>query len=297
MVDALYGSIDDESARREFDSHVVDCEACAAMLAEMQGTLELMGKRERYNPGQAFWDGYWNRLSARMESEATGGSRKRVLAWWPSWAYRAAAVAAILAVGVFAGRTFFAPSTGVQESPQVSAADRGDEETSPTPAREQRDEVASGSSAQPREKREEPAPRDATDVMPASSERAMCYIEKSQMLLIALVNSDPNTPDAYAGLDEHRRRSSVLVAQAPEIKESLDDPKQRRLRGLVTELEKILIQISNLESEEDVEAVEFIRSRVSEHDMLFKINLEQMRHGLDDDGCAPGAAADLQRSI
>jgi hypothetical protein len=330
MVDALYGTIDDDSNQRAFDKHVVECEACAAVLAEMQGTLELMSKRERRDPGQAYWDGYYNRLTARMETEQAARGSARVT-WWlrsfvggassrMSWAYRAAAVLAILTVGVFAGRTFFAPSSPFQEQPQVATEERGAGTLEQAPPAEEKGEVLASEPAPTRPKKSDaidvppgekrsrstqPSPSlpgglATTEILPASSERAMCYIEKSQMLLVALVNSDPTAPDAYAGgFADRRQRSTALVAEASEITEELDDPKQRRLRELVSELQKILIQISNLESEEDADAVEFIRSSVNDHDVLLKINLEQMRHENEEDGCAPGAASgsNSQRSI
>ncbi len=282
MVEALYGELD-EPSRKTFDEHVIKCESCAAVMAEMQGTLDTMSKHQRSNPGQAYWDGYWKRLSARMEDEqVTRGSAG--VAWWRrnvmgggnsrvSWAYRAAAVAAILVIGVFAGRTFLAPDLQLTDEPQVAVE-------------------------QPVQEQSAPIPVDAKAA--AADDRAMCYIEKSQMLLIALVNGDPSSPDAYAGgFSDQRRRSSKLVDEAGAIKDDLSGPRQRRLRALVADLEKILVQISNLESEEDVEAVEFIRSRVNDRDMLLKIDLEQMRHGTDVEGCAPGAArgSNSQRRI
>jgi hypothetical protein len=36
--------------------------------------------------------------------------------------------------------------------------------------------------------------------------------------------------------------------------------------------------------DDDIEAVEFIRGNVNRHDIMLKINLEQMRHGTDEDG-------------
>jgi hypothetical protein len=317
MVEALYGELDGDTKKR-FDDHVVACEACASQLAEMQSTLDVMSKHERRNPGQAYWDGYWNRLSARMEEEQVARGSARV-AWWRrsvmggassriSWVYRAAAAAAILMVGIFAGRTFFTPGVVTDDGQLLAGqADRPVVEQ-PGPARGAIDTPPGETQDQPAtEKGGEdfaPMPSDpvpAVDTRLASADdRAMCYIEKSQLLLVALVNNDPEAPDAFAdGFGERQRRSTQLVAEAEALKDELDDPTQRRLRALVAELEKILLQISNLESEEDVESVEFIRSRVTDHDVLLKINLEQLRHGDEDDGCASGEArgSNSQRSI
>ena len=57
----------------------------------------------------------------------------------------------------------------------------------------------------------------------------------------------------------------------------LSDLHERRLRELVFELELILIQIANLETTGDLEAVDLIRDTVSNKEVLLKINLEKMR--------------------
>lgn len=317
MVEALYDELDD-ATRREFDAHLGECAACAREVSSLRGTLELMDRRDRPDPGAAYWDGYWDRLAGRMERESVRVAAAP--AWWRRspvwWSARVAAAAAILLVGVFAGRTFFAPGGPAQE-PQV-AVDRPSADSSaagrpgvdvattqtqtqtPTEKPESGAEVADNTPSRDESTPRQPQPSAADAAVASSNDRAMRYVEKSQLLLIALVNNDDSEPDAYAsGLDERRRRSRDLVDEADSIKEELSDPKQRRLRELVDELQKILIQISNLESDEDMDEVEFIRSRVNDHDVLLKINLEQMRQGTDAAGNASGNAheADSKRSI
>jgi hypothetical protein len=115
------------------------------------------------------------------------------------------------------------------------------------------------------------------------------YIKDSQVLILALVNFDPETEAEYlADWTPEKRRSRELIAQAGSLKNDLSDPKQRRLRELVTDLEMILIQIANLETTGDLDAVDLIRSSVSNRDMMFKIDLEKMR-GSDAETPDPGA--------
>ena len=68
MIEALYGELgeDDEAS---FDAHLDSCASCAAEFKAMTATLELLDKRERPDPGPAFWDGYWDRLSKRLDKE------------------------------------------------------------------------------------------------------------------------------------------------------------------------------------------------------------------------------------
>jgi len=302
MVEALYEELVQEE-RERFDAHVGQCDACRATLEEMRGTLGWMDKRERRDPGAAYWDGYWNRLTARMEKE--GVALGRPAPWWrrnvfgegpkAAWVYRAVAAAAILVLGVFVGRTFFPEvQTVTQTNPPTVATTSGEEKSGTAqPLEKAPDQPLVAQEKAPQGRGIAEAPPLGMAVQPASAnERAMRYIGKSQLLLIALVNHDPT--EAYgADFDTQRARSAELVEEASAIKASLTDPKQRRLRELVGELEKILVQIANLESDGDVEGVEFIRSRVNDHDVLFKIDLEQMR----DQGGSDSDLTNTRRSI
>jgi hypothetical protein len=223
-----------------------------------------MDERVRPDPGQDFWDGYWSRLAGRMEEESeveeTPRSwRKKLRPIWsptPRWAFQAAAAVALLVVGVFIGRMVFSPG----RTPVDSA------------------------------RRAEPVP----SVQPAASDpviRARNYIDRSKLLLLALVNYDPSSEDPYAlDLPYQKQVSQQLVKQAGGLKTDLNNPGQRRLRELVTDLETILLQISNLESENDLEAVEFVKQSVENRGIFFKINLSEMGDDLSRNG--RGAAAE-----
>jgi len=103
------------------------------------------------------------------------------------------------------------------------------------------------------------------------------------------VNFDRETDAEYlADMAPEKRRSRELLARAASFKDELNSPKQRRLRELVTELELILLQIANLESGQDLDAVDLIRSSVSDRDVMLKIDLEKIRGG-DVPGPEPGA--------
>jgi hypothetical protein len=269
FVEALYEELDSES-RSKFEKHLSECRACSAEFKRMQATLRIMDRRERPDPGQAYWEGYWNRLNASMERpqprgmrrwltrRVLGGSRPAV-----TWAYRAAAAVVLVALGAFVGRTFLPTRVVERQGPT--------------------------------------APERQMVVQPASTgQRAMQYLESSQVLLLALVNYDPENEGVYAAdLSAQRRLSRRLVGEAAGLKEELGDPRHRRLRELVSDLELILMQIANLEGDDDLGAVEFIRSSVNEKDVLLKINLEQVRIGEDvgQSESNAGESDELQRSI
>lgn len=268
IVDALYGELTGET-KKQFDAHAGSCAACADTYAEMKSTLGVMKKRKRPDPGQAYWDGYWNRLSTRMEAdEAERQSRSWLERLFPTlspqsvrWAYRSALAVVLIVFGAVVGRMVLPgsgpgpqpePGVGIAEAPGEEGALTIDGPISDTPA---------------------PAVR-----MASAEACAHQYIDDTQVLLLGLVNFDTETDGEYfADWSTQKVRSRELINQAVSIKDQLKDPKQRRLRDLVTELEFILMQIAMLEATGDLESVELIQSSVKDRGVMLKINLEKLR--------------------
>ena len=127
------------------------------------------------------------------------------------------------------------------------------------------------------------ASRDAAavpSVVPAAglAQRTTRYLDRSKVILLALVNFDGGTKD-IAGLNllRQKEKSQELVKEASILKGDLRAAKERQLERLVGELELILVQIANLKSEADLSSVEIIKAGVELKDVLFKINLSEMR--------------------
>jgi hypothetical protein len=248
MIEALYGEL--RPAEREvFDVHIRSCQDCASEYSVLGATLRVMDARRRPDPGPEFWDGYWDRLEARMKREEAVPPKPvplaarvaRFFSLVPRWSYQAAAGAALVVLGVLIGRWLLSPATGI----------------SPL-------ETGAGTSA-------------AVPVSNDPQVRAENYIEKSQLLLLGLVNYNPKTDDLYA-LDLPRKKaiSRDLVNQAADIRGSLTDPRQKRLRELVSDLQVIMMQIANLGSENDLEGVELVQQGVRQKDIFLKIDLTRM---------------------
>ena len=268
FVEALYGELEPE-ARRRFDTHLESCAGCAQTYVRMQSTLDVMERREQPDPGHAYWDGFWNRLSARMEREEEGRRRRGWLGrLFPSlpdatvrWAYRGVVAALLIVFGAVAGRVMIpgtetGPESGAGGEPRIAVIESG-----------------GGGDA----------------VQTAAEACARQYIEDSQVLLLALVRFDPGTEGEYlSDWSAEKKRSRELVSQAGSLKDNLNDPGQRRLRELVKELELIMMQIANIESAADSESVELIRSSVNDRDVMLKINLEKLRGG-DSPAADPGS--------
>jgi hypothetical protein len=251
MAEALLGDISaaDEAS---LESHAAGCAGCAAEYRALRLTLELVDKREKPDPGEAFWDGYWDRLTARQEREKSTATkpsarRRMPLAAFggaiPRWAWQAAAALVLVGAGVFIGRLAFSPSHPGE--PIVTGA------TSAAVV-----------------------PAEASD----AAARARSYLDRSKLVILALVNYNPATEDAYAlDLPLQKRVARELVNEAGWLKAGLKDPRERRLRELVSDLETILMQIANLGSGQDLEAVGFVKQAVAVRGVLLKINLSEMQ--------------------
>ncbi|HSA95662.1 MAG TPA: zf-HC2 domain-containing protein [Acidobacteriota bacterium] len=246
MAEALYGELG-QAEKVSFDRHLRDCPVCASEYAALEATLRLMDKRERPDPGPAFWDGYWNRLSKRMLWESIEEGRApslaarliRPFARLPRWSLQAAAATALLLLGILVGSRLIPRPEGARA-------------------------VAAGPSAA------------ASAPSPAVVE-AGNFVERSKLLLLGLVNFDPATEDRYAlDLDGKKAVSRTLAAEAPALRGALKEPGERRLRELVTDLEVILMQIANLEAGQDLEGVDLIKQGVDRRGIFLKIDLDRM---------------------
>ncbi len=265
LIEAYYGELA-PGDREELDRHVASCPECAAELAALRSTLGLMDGRERTDPGAEFWNGYWDRLSRRMLWESIDEDRRpslarrfvRSLGALPRWSYQAAGAAALLLIGIFIGGRLIAPSGA--------------------PVRETAASVAAGSAG-------------GVDTHDAAVVQAGNFVERSKVLLLGLVNAGPAGADDPYGLDLDGKKavSRNLAAEAPALRRALTGRDQKRLRGLVAELEVILMQIANLESGQDVEGVELVKQGVDARGIFLKIDLDRMGRDARPAVTVPGA--------
>jgi hypothetical protein len=257
MTDALAGALD-EAEQARLDAYLADHPEAARAFAEMQASLNLALSRERPEPPAAFWDGFHDRLEARMEAEARRTARMpEVATWWrrgvaalsetlapvPRPAWQLAMAVGLIAVGVLIGRFFIGTPTS---PPPPLAVD-----TTATP----------------------PQVLQAT----TAEDRAHTYLGRSKVLLLGLVNVDPEVDSAVLNLPRKQEVARALVAESGQLQADLEGPDQQRLRELVADLEVILLQIANLEAQHDMPGIEMVQHGVERSAILLKINLEEMR--------------------
>ncbi|UCE22182.1 MAG: hypothetical protein JSV46_08225 [Candidatus Aminicenantes bacterium] len=253
FLEAFYEEMNAEQ-QHFFKDHLSACERCTSNFEEMKSTLLFMDKRVRPEPRKAFWDSYEERLAQRIEKEEIlqperESSRKKFSRTFipvPKWAYQAAAALVLIAVGIFIGRMVFLPSA--QEIQQASQQ-----------------------------------PGLTTPQQPGTElvHRTQNYIERSKLILLALVNFDPATEDPYAlDLPFQQQVSKELVQEASYLKRELAESDQERVENLIIDLERILLQIANLESENDFEAIELVKEGVKNRGILMQINFADLRRSI-----------------
>ena len=254
FVEYLFDELEEER-RGNFENHLSQCPACASELAEMKGTLEMMGQKERVEPPEEYWDTYWSRLSTRMETELAPKARARVGIWdrikeflptIPSPAYRWAAVAAALVLGIFIGR-YLITSSGVKDVPMAQRPTQPEEEI----------------------------------YARTVDYRAEKYLEKSKIFLLGFVNTNGELEEGDFDISRQRDISQGLIQEASYLKDNLQGHSQQRLRALIEDLETILIEIANLEEQEDLPDIELIRDGIDRKGILLKINVHQMGDGFE----------------
>ena len=246
FVESFYNEINAEDQRR-LEEHLKECESCAAEYSGMKATLSTIGQRQKKEVPDGFWENYLPNLENRMKQENSAKPISRVISWRQNlntkyaWAIRLAAAIAFVSIGIFIGKYFQnepTPITGINKTQGV--------EIVPATA--------------------------------AADERAMRYLKRSQVLLLGLVNYEPEQNQAYVpNLDRKKEISRELIQEAGLIKQDLNTPEQRRLKELVSDLEVILVQIANLEEKNDLPQIELVKNGVDRKGILLKINLEEMR--------------------
>ena len=238
FVDALYGELD-PSNQQAVDEHLKECSRCSELFASMQKTLNIMDSREHPELPEEYWNQYDQSLQKRMADAKPQNVRWHSFGKIPGWALKAAAAFILVGVGVLIGRYYTAPEQKIAQ----------------------------------------PLPRIVTPVQRASMDpETKRFLDRSQVLIIGIVNMEPEEDGSYpADLTAQKKVSRDLIHEASVIKTNLKGPDKRRLNELVSDLELIMLQIANLETEHDQPEIEMVKSGVDRKGVLFKINLEQMR--------------------
>ncbi len=241
--EAFYEELDAQQ-KQFLKDHLKICDKCKSEFEEIGSTLQFMSKRVRPEPEKKFWDSYEERLIQRIDKEEAVQVEHEP--WWKklsqplTLAPRWSYQAAAALVLIVVG-VFIGRMLFLPSSPEIQQASQ---------------QLA------------------GTELV----HRTQNYIERSKLILLAMVNFDPATEDPYAlDLPYKQQVSRELVQEAGLLRKDLTESKQRRLENLIANLEMILLQIANLESENDLESIELIKEGADSQGILMEINLTDLR--------------------
>lgn len=223
-----------------FQDHLHSCKRCSRLFQEYKRTTSLLSQRKRTEPDEAYWNTYWEKLSERLPlmSPVDTVKPKRYFRVVPAWALKAAAAILLVLGGAWMGKYYWRePAVPLTSIPRANI--------------------------------KRAIPVDATDA------KALRFLQRSQILLLALVNSDPH--DSALDMTFPKSVSQELIQDASTLKGELQQRDQVRLKRLIDDLEVILLQIANLDAEKDIPEIEIVKSGVDERAILLKIDLEQAR--------------------
>jgi hypothetical protein len=228
-----YGETDRADQSR-VDSHLAECGDCQAAKAQLHQVLTLVETAAPVEARPGFERDVWARLEPQLPPS-------RSARWWtssvfgfPQWAL-AGGVAALVLVAFLAGRF----SGGVPSGDQVEATP-----SLGLPAGSSTDRVL----------------HDAVGD----------HLDRTQMMLTELVNTDVDQADLFAGEQE---RASDLVAINRLIRHSASQSGDASVADVLEDLERVLLEIANAPADVTSNELSDLKDRITAQDLLFRVRV------------------------
>lgn len=216
--------------------HLATCEECQAANAQLGRVLHLVETTPMPEAPPGFERTVWARLEPQLDTNRDGFIRRsaqRGGGWFaaPQWAL-AGGVAALLVVAFVAGRFSSQPPAAVP-TPIVSAQADG------SPERVLRAAVGD-------------------------------HLDRSQMMLVELVNADSDHPDVLAG---EQSRAADLVSANRLFRQSAEQSGDAAIADILDDLERVLLEIANAPTDSTVGERADLKSRIQTEDLLFRVRV------------------------
>jgi hypothetical protein len=256
LYDYLRGGLD-ENDRAAVESHLAECAVCREECAQMREALESLPPRLQ-QPSDALPDAFWKAMLDAVdqtiaEKSDRPGLQQRISVWrrqLSDWLTMAVVphrrlVLGVVSIAIVATSAFVTWSLLRQspERPVFAESPAGAESAEPGPA----------------------------SVSPAAETRMDSYLRKSRMLLVGVTNM-PDVEGQPVDLSLERKASRELADEARALKQhTLDD----RSLDLINELEKIQIELANMESRNEMPTMALVRSGIERENLLFKIRIQE----------------------
>ncbi len=248
----LYEYLSEElspSDRASVEAHVASCHACRRELEIMRSMLGMLSV-SWVPPSDERAGDFWNALpdailrKVRAQKPKRGNVFVEAVEWMedlfvlhPRYTLAATGIVAAFLV-VFALWTFHTP--GHRETEFTMAPSATVQET-------------------------------ATGQPAITPERVRQYFRRSKALLVGVVNLQPDRP-LPIDFSKERRVSQDLVREARYLKQQPMDPRARRL---MDDMERIFIELSNVEGHGDPSTVDIVQSGIHQENLLFKIRIAE----------------------
>jgi len=241
-----YGETDRADEAR-LESHLAECGDCQAAKAQLHRVLTLVETAAPVEARPGFERDVWARLEPQLESSTVVGRLRslvhRLVHRSPGeggslgeggWAL-AGGVAALVLVAFMAGRF----TGGVPAGQQVEAV------------------PASGL----------PGGASPDRVLQAAMGD---HLDRTQMMLTELVNTDVDQADLFAGEQE---RASDLVAINRLIRQSAVQSGDAGVVDVLEDLERVLLEIANAPADVTSNELSDLKDRISAQDLLFRVRV------------------------
>jgi hypothetical protein len=237
-----------DAARWEVEHHLADCNTCAKDFKELQDAMALVPQPTTV-PSQERDDMFWTHLAMSIEKEIRRKNQPRVnrfvamvervrlvFALRPGYQY---AIGGSLATMLLALLLFRWQPTEQQQVADIL-----------------------------------PVQNDAASMAAdfnMNQERVRQYFRNSRTLLVGLANV---AMDDAANFDvsEEKMKARTLIHEARFVK---TQPLNNRTERLVNNLERVLIELANLDESNDISNLEIIRSGIHQENLLFKIRMAE----------------------
>lgn len=218
--------------------HLASCEECQAAHAQLGRVLQLVETAPMPEARPGFERDVWARLEPHLDANRDGFIRRSAereggwRAWFaaPQWAL-AGGVAVLLVVAFVAGRFSGQPPA----APTRSVATQADG----SPERVLRAAVGD-------------------------------HLDRSQMMLVELVNADSDQPDLLAG---EQSRAADLVSANRLFRQSAEQSGDAAIADILDDLERVLLEIANAPVDSTVGERADLKSRIQTEDLLFRVRV------------------------
>jgi len=211
--------------------HLEACADCAAQWRKLQAVMAAVEPTPVPERGEEYGAQVWQQVRYRLPENREAGAIKGWRAWlMPQRLAFAGALAAVVLLAFFAGRM-----------------------TQPVPA---------------------PGPETAQNGA-AVKERVLLvavgsHLERSQMVLVELVNAEGNGKIDISGEQERARDLVTANRLYRQTAQSAGDPV---VSELLSELERVLVEVANGPSELDAKQLESLRRQIQSQGILMKVRI------------------------